>query len=286
MRNVGLVLQGGGMRGVYTAGVLDFYMEQNLYFPYVVAVSAGACNASAYLSRQKGFGKIMHINYIQDRRYVSLRNLLRGKSMIGMDFIFDEIPNHLEPFHFDRFNQAEEIFKVGATDCLSGRSVFFEKKDCREIFTIIRASCSIPFISSIVNYEGLKLLDGGISAPVPIQQSLADGNRLNVVILTGDERSMRKPRFLNFLANQVYRPYKELRQALFNHYTVFNETISEIKQLESLKTAFVLRPGRRILTKSIERNPAVLNALYNQGYSDAKINFSPMMRWLERGLRN
>jgi predicted patatin/cPLA2 family phospholipase len=286
MRNVGLVLQGGGMRGVYTAGALDFYMEQNLYFPYVTAVSAGACNATAYLSRQKGFGKIMQINYIHDRRYVSLRNILRGKSIFGMDFIFDEIPNKLEPFHFDRFNQAEEILKVGATDCLSGRSVFFEKKDCREIFTVLRASCSIPFISSIVNYEGMKLLDGGISAPIPIQQSIEDGNRLNVVILTGDERSMRKPRFLQLLAKQVYGPYKELRKALFNHYAVFNETISEIQQLESLKTAFVLRPGCRIPTKSIERNPAVLTSLYNQGYIDAKINFSPMMRWLERGLRS
>jgi predicted patatin/cPLA2 family phospholipase len=286
MRNVGLVLQGGGMRGVYTAGVLDFYMEQNLYFPYVAAVSAGACNASAYLSRQKGFGKIMHINYIHDRRYVSLRNLLRGKSVFGMDFIFDEIPNKLEPFHYDKFNQAQEIFKIGATDCLSGRCVFFEKKDCHEIFTVIRASCSIPFISTIVNYQGMKLLDGGISAPVPIQQSIADGNRLHVVILTGDDRSMRKPRFLPLLAKQIYGPYKELRQAIFNHYAVFNQTISEIKQLESSKTAFVLRPSRRIPTKSIERNPAVLVSLYDQGYKDAKMSFSPMMRWLERSLRN
>jgi len=109
MEKVGLVLQGGGMRGIYTAGVLDYFMEQNLYVPYVIAVSAGACNGAAYLARQHGLGKIMHTKYIHDPRYFNLANLLSKKPIFGMDFIFDEIPHKLEPFAFDRFQEATYI---------------------------------------------------------------------------------------------------------------------------------------------------------------------------------
>lgn len=282
MNQIGLVLQGGGTRGVYTAGILDYYMEQNIYFPYVAAVSSGACNASAYLSRQQGLAKIMHIKYIDDRRYMSFRNLWQGKSILGLDFIFDELPHTLEPFHFDAFQQAKEIFKVGVTDCLTGRSIFFEKHTCTEIFKVIRASCSVPFITSIFQYQGLKLLDGGITAPIPIQQSISDGNQKNVIIQTSVGEYMLKSRFLPYLAKQIYGSYQALRQAIVQHYKVYNQTIHEIKQLEATKAAFVLRPSYSIRTKGLERSPLVLTSLYEQGYQDAKMNFSALMRWIER----
>ncbi|QGQ98535.1 patatin family protein [Paenibacillus psychroresistens] len=284
MNGVGLVLQGGGMRGVYTAGVLDYYMEQRLYFPYVAAVSAGACNASAYLARQKGLGRNMHINYLHDHRYISYRNLWRGKSILGLDYIFDELPYTLEPFHFEAFQHAKEIFKVGVTNCASGCCMFFDKMTCTEIFKIIRASCSIPFITSIVPYQDLQLLDGGITAPIPIQQSISDGNRMNVIILTNSGEYQRKPRLLPLLTRQFYGRYKELGQAINNHHEVYNQTLDEIKQLEASKAAFVIRPSRTIQTKGMERNPLVLTSLYDQGYQDAEHNFSSMMNWLESGL--
>jgi predicted patatin/cPLA2 family phospholipase len=284
MEKIGLVLQGGGMRGVYTSGALDFFMEKGLYFPYVAAVSAGACNASAYLSRQKGLGKIMHINYLKDPRYISLKNLWYKKSIFGMDFIFDELPKKLQPFHYDIFHQAKEKLVVGTTDCSTGKSLYFEKDSCEQIFTVIRASCSLPFISPIVDYQGFKLLDGGITDPIPIKKSLFDGNEVNVIVLTCDQTYKEKQLKLKWMAKKMYPYYKDLVHAIYNHYKVYNETIEYIKQLEAERKAFVLRPQKRIKVKRIEKNPHKLTILYEQGYADAKESYFNLKNWMPSSL--
>lgn len=284
MEKIGLVLQGGGMRGVYTSGALDYFMEKDLYFPYVAAVSAGACNASAYLSRQKGFGKTMHINYLNDPRYVSLKNLWQTKSVFGMDFIFDELPNRLQPFHFDVFHQAKEKLIVGTTDCSTGKSVYFEKDSCEQIFTIIRASCSLPFIAPIVDYQGQKLLDGGITDPIPVKKAVHDGYKMNVIILTCDQTYKEKQLRLKWLANKMYPYYKELVHAICKHYQVYNETVEYIKQLETEKKAFVIRPQKKIKAKRIEKNPHILTVLYEQGYTDAKEAYTKLKNWMPGAL--
>ncbi|MBM7661995.1 putative patatin/cPLA2 family phospholipase [Bacillus mesophilus] len=172
MDQVGLVLEGGGMRGLYSAGVLDFFMEKELYFPYVIGVSAGACMAASYLSRQKGRNQKVNIDLVKDPRYLSWRNLLRKREMFGMDFLFDEVPNRLVPFDFDTFIEGSEEFLVGTTDCQTGQPIYFNKKDHgRNMLTIIRASSSVPFISSSVSYQDKILLDGGIADPIPIKKS-------------------------------------------------------------------------------------------------------------------
>src|SRR3712207_8881556 len=136
MCNVGLVLEGGGMRGIYTSGVLDFFMENDIYLPYVIGVSAGACNASSYISRQKYRSKNINLKYIKDPRYLGIKNLIFEKSIFGIKFIYDEIPNKLEPFDYEAFNNASEKFIIGTTNCNTGKTVYFEKNKCKDIIKI------------------------------------------------------------------------------------------------------------------------------------------------------
>ncbi|WNF38460.1 patatin family protein [Bacillaceae bacterium IKA-2] len=279
MKNIGLVLQGGGMRGVYTSGVLDFFMEQELYFPYISAVSAGACNASAYLSRQHGLGKIMHINFLRDPRYISIRNLFKHRSLLGMDFIFDEIPKTIHPFDFKRFNDATEHLVVAATDCEKGECCYFDNKISDHIFMAIRASCSLPFISHIVDFDGLKLLDGGITAPIPINKSISDGHDKNVIILTNTNQNVR-PLNLKWLAQKIYSQYGHLVKALIDHHEVYKTALLQIKQLEAINKVFVIRPTRDIPIRTIERNITKLELLYDQGYEDAKNSYTALLGWM------
>lgn len=280
MNSIGLVLEGGGMRGLYTAGVLDFFMEKNLYFPYVIGVSMGACNAASYISRQKGRNKAININYIHDPRYLSYRNLIRKKGLFGMDFIFDYIPNKLDIFDIKTFKSASEKLLIGTTDCSTGKSIYFEKNNCENIFTVMKASSSLPFISPIVNYSGMKLLDGGISDPIPIKKSIKDGNIKNVIILTRNKGYVKKPFKVKLFAKKFYPNYKYLLESLFNRYRIYNETVEYIERLENEGKVFVIRPQKTLEVGRVERNQERLISLYSQGYEEAKKCFNKLQNWI------
>src|SRR5690625_116326 len=154
MVNAGLVLEGGGMRGLYTAGVLEYFLEQNLYFPYNIGVSAGACMAASYLSRQKGRNKKVNLGYIDDKRYISFSNFIKNREVFGMDFIFDEIPNRLVPFDMSTFLKNSEEFVIVTTDCETGEPVYYDKTNHgHDLVLLLRASSSLPFIASSVKYK-------------------------------------------------------------------------------------------------------------------------------------
>ncbi|WP_446897749.1 patatin-like phospholipase family protein [Clostridium sp. LBM24168] len=282
MENIGLVLEGGGMRGLYTAGVLDFFMEKNLYFPYVIGVSMGACNAASYISRQKGRNKRININYIDDPRYLSIKNWISRKGIFGSDFIFNEIPNKLELFNTETFNNSSERFVIGATDCDNGKPVYFEKDKCKDdILDIIKASSSLPFMAPIVKYKGINLLDGGISDPIPVKKSIKDGNNRNVIILTRNKGYVKKPFKLKILAKKVYSSHKGLIDSMMNRYKKYNDTIRYIEKLESEGKAFVIRPSKVMKVKRIEKNKRKLTELYEQGYKEAKKYYDHLNNWLE-----
>ena len=176
MMQAGLVLEGGGMRGLYTAGVLEYFMEKDLYFPYNIGVSAGACMAASYLSRQKGRNKRVNLDFVEDKRYISFSNFIRKREIFGMDFIFDEIPNRLVPFDMDTFRESPEEFVIVTTDCETGEAVYYDKTNHGDdLVKLLRASSSLPFVASSVEYKGRHLLDGGIVDPIPIKKAQADG---------------------------------------------------------------------------------------------------------------
>jgi predicted patatin/cPLA2 family phospholipase len=281
MEKVGLVLEGGGMRGVYTSGILDFFMDKKLYFPYVIGVSMGACNAASYISKQRGRNKVININYVNDRRYISYRSLIRKKGLFGMDFIFEEIPNNLEIFDFNTFSNAKEKFVIGVTDCNSGKPVYFEKNQCNDsVLQVIRASSSLPLLNHIVNYRDFELLDGGISDPIPIKKSIEDGNSKNVIVLTRNKGYVKKPFKLKPLLKIMYPKYAGLINALVDRYKIYNETVEYIEKLEKEEKVFVIRPSEMLQVSRIERDKNKLTYLYEQGYKEAKKSYDKLQKWI------
>ncbi|MFC3884356.1 patatin family protein [Bacillus songklensis] len=279
MKQTGLVLEGGGMRGVYTAGVLEFFMEQDLFFPYIIGVSAGACQAASYLSRQKGRNRQVNIGFIKDPRYISWRNYWKRREFFGMDFVFEEIPTKHVPFDFDTFLNRKERFVIGTTDCLTGEPVYYDDYE-RDVLKVIRASSSLPFLAPIVDYKGRKLLDGGISDPIPVKKAQKDGMSKNVVVLTRNVGYQKKKSNMLWVARRSYRDYSGLVQALENRYRVYNETISYLEEQEQKGTLFIIRPQQPLDVGRMERNPVKLEALYQQGYEEAKMQYGRLTKWL------
>ena len=282
MKNTGLVLEGGGMRGIYTAGVLEVFMEQDLYVPYVIGVSAGACFGASYLSRQRGRNRKVNIDYVTHPKYLSFQNYVKHRQLFGMDFIFDEIPNSLVPFDFDTFKMGSEEFVITATDCQTGLPVYFNKKEYgNDMLTIIRASSSLPFIAPVVEYQGKHLLDGGITDSIPIKKSEEDGNTRNIVVLTREATYFKKKSNIKWLLSKTYRQYPKLIEAVLTRYKMYNDTIEHIEEQEKQGKVFVIRPSRPLKVSRIERNQQKLEELYSIGMEDAKRDFERLEKWLK-----
>ncbi|QGU94841.1 patatin family protein [Clostridium bovifaecis] len=281
MKEIGLVLEGGGMRGIYTAGVLDFFIEKELYFPYVIGVSAGACNAASYISRQKERSKRININYIKNPKYLSFRNLIKEKSAFGIKFVYDEIPNRLEPFDYNTFNNSTQKFIIGTTDCVTGSPVYFEKSDCKDILKVIRASSSLPLLAPIVTIDSGLFLDGGISDSIPVKKAMEDGYEKNIIILTRDREYRKSPIKFKGLIKSRYRKYPNLVNTILNRYRVYNETLDYIDNLQRKGKAFVIRPSVDLKVDRLEKNSEKLEALYKLGYEDTKGDYKRIKEWME-----
>ena len=280
MENVGLVLEGGGMRGLYTCGVLEYFMEKNLYFNYIIGVSAGACNAVSYISRQPGRNEKVIVNYVRNWRYMSFRNLVTSKSYFGMDFIFDEIPNKHVFFDYETFNNSPCRFLIAATDCKTGKPVYLAKEDIGDRFQALRASASLPMISPIVNYKGYELLDGGLSDSIPIKKSISDGNTKNIIVLTRNKDYRKSPGKFNGLLKLKYRDYPFLLETMLNRYKHYNETLDYIEQLEQANQALVIRPTQELKVGRLEKDPQKLIELLRRGYEDTNSAYSKILEFI------
>lgn len=279
MNNVGLVLEGGGMKGLYTAGVLEYFMEKDLYFPYVIGVSAGACMAASYLSRQKGRNKKVNIDLVSNPRYLSFRNLIRYGEIFGMDFLFDDVPNRIVPFDYDTFLNSPEQLIVGTTDCESGEAIYYNKfQHGKDMLKIIRASSSIPLISTSVEYENRFLLDGGIADPIPIKKSKMDGNVRNIVILTKPAIEKKPPSKLASLIK--YPKHPKIGERILERHTIYNESLSIIASEQEMGNVLTFHPSEHLPLRSFERNQDRLFQLYQLGYQDAKKHYHELLTFI------
>lgn len=282
MKDVGLVLEGGGMRGVYTAGILEYFMEQDLYFPYVVGVSAGACMAASYLSRQMGRNRTVNIDYVNHPNYLSFRNFVQHKQLFGMDFIFDEIPNKHVPYDYDTFYQSKEEFVVGTTDCETGEPIYFKKEEYgNDMLKVIRASSSLPFVAPIIEFKGKKLLDGGITDPIPLIKAQQDGNSKNVVILTRNRGYLKKKSNMTWVVKRAFKQYPNLVKAMETRYKRYNDTLAYLDQEERAGRIFVISPTEPLEVGRVEKNPVKLTNLYELGLKDASEQFEKFQKWLK-----
>lgn len=284
MESIGLVLEGGGMRAVYTAGVLEYFMEQKLYFPYTIGVSAGACVATSYLARQAGRNKIVNVDMVTDKRYISWSNYFRSGQMFGMDFIFDEIPNKLVPFDYEALQNCEEEFVAATTDVVTGETIYYRKSDPHfDLLKVLRASSSLPFIAPIVAFDGRQLLDGGISDPIPVKQAQRDGYKRNVVVLTRDIGYRKSANRFGWFVRRKFAKFPEFVKIMLRRHRIYNEQVAYIREQEAKGELFVIRPQRPLEVGRMEKNSAKLDALYWQGYEDAKRLLSKLRAWAGAG---
>lgn len=282
MKKAGLILEGGGTRGVFTAGVLDYFMEQGLYLPYVIGVSAGACNAVNYVSHQPGRMKTCTIDYLEAGSYVGLKYLVRDHSLFNMDLIFDLFPNKIIPFDYDTYFSSGQTCYLTATSCLTGKAVYLkETKDRGRLMAACRASASLPLVSPMVEVDGIPLLDGGLADSVPIRKALYDGVKRNVIILTRQDGYRKQPARRSLrIAKILYSKYPALIRAVKNRAYYYNRTMELIEELEERGHVQVIRPQIPVV-KNTEDRVEVLTDFYQHGYEYAKDTFSQTADFLK-----
>lgn len=281
---IGLVLEGGGMRGAYTAGVLDVFKNKSIDFPYIIAVSAGANNGSDFVADQSERNKKVLVDYVTDDRYMGFKNLIKTGNFFGMDFLFEELPNRIEPFDYESFREAESTFKVGVTECQTGNTVYFENKNFDPHFfmeKVLRASSSLPIVAKPVEINGKLYLDGGITDPIPISKSIEDGNYYNVLVLTRDKDYRKSSSLIKNILSKVFLyKYPQIVKAMKNRHRVYNNTLEKIEELELEKRVFVFRPQKELNIDRFENDQSMLNNIYNRGYEETLDLFEDFQEWL------
>lgn len=282
-KEAALVLEGGGTRGVFTAGVLDYLMEKEVKFPYVIGVSAGACNAIDYVSKQ--IGRTKDCTIIQDRknRYIGTKDALKKGYLFDMDRLFDEYPNRLFPFDFDTYFASDIQCEVVVTNCLTGEAMYLsEKQDKERLLTICRASSSIPLISPVVDVDGIPCVDGGVADSVPLIHSMKLGHQKNVVVLTRNKGYRKKaPGKSRLLYTAALKKYPNLLNALLNRYRNYNRVMELMEKWEEEGHIFVIRPEVEPVSRT-EQNVEKLTEFYDHGYQLMKQRMEEMQAYLEK----
>ncbi len=266
-RKTALVLEGGGMRGVFTSGVLDAFMKHDLTFPYIVAVSAGACNGMSYVSHQPRRARISNIDYLARYKYIGLRHLVTQGCIFDRELLYDKFPNQYLPFDFDTFFSSPMTFEMVTTNCLTGQPMYLsERHDRQRALDIVRASSSLPYVSKIVDVDGIPMLDGGIVDSIPLQHAIDMGHPTNVLVLTRNRgyrdtgKDMKIPRF-------IYRKYPRLRVALSHRLAAYNVQLEYVERMEDEGRVICIRPERPLEVDRIEKDIAKLERLYEEGFA-------------------
>ncbi|WP_026859610.1 patatin-like phospholipase family protein [Jeotgalicoccus psychrophilus] len=270
MNDTGLILEGGGMRGLYTAGVLEYFAQHDIHFPYIIGVSAGACMAASFLSEQQGRNRTVSIDYVNDKRYLSFSNFIRKGELFGMDFIFDEIPNTLVPLDVNKIISGKEEFVIVTTNCETGEPMYFYKEDydAQTLGKLLRASSSIPFFADAVKHDGKYMLDGGIVDPIPIIKAESDGLTKNVVVLTKPRGYYKKESRMSTIIN--YKKYPKVDERMKIRYKHYNERLDYIFEQEKKGNVVVIAPSENPGVGRTTRNTEKLEKLYELGFNDAK----------------
>ena len=283
----GLVLEGGGMRGVFTIGVLDAFMDAGVRFPYAVGVSAGACNGCSYVTGQQGRARYSNVEMMKmyGHQYLGIRTLLKTGDIFNVKLLYDDLPNKLWPFDYETFCTSEMEFEMVATNMLTGKAEYLsnhvpewhgtDDEPLRKVvMDIVLASSSLPYVSHKVVVRGVPMLDGGIVDSIPVARAMSKGYAKNVVVLTrnkGYRKALKHGVLLDSMSSalrySLYRKFPLFRDALMHRGEVYNKQLEMVEQLEREGSIVVIRPEKPIVVDRIERNSDKLQALYEEGLS-------------------
>jgi len=277
----GLVLEGGSVRGIYTAGVLDVFLEQGISFDGVIGVSAGAIHGCSYLSGQHGRSIRYYTNYCTDPRFMSLSSLIKTGDLVGADFCYHEIPEKLDVYDNAAFLRNGVPFYAVCSNVETGAAEYLPMTDMFADIDILRASASMPYVSKIVEIQGKKYLDGGSTDSIPVDAFREMGYERNVVVLTRDISYRKKPE-LRGLAKLMYRKYPAFAKVQADRYLYYNRQVERVLELEKEGSIFVIRPSAPPQIGRMEKDPRKVKSLYDLGRADALSAMENLQKWLQK----
>ena len=264
-----LVLEGGGLRGVFTCGVLDCFMDKGIHFPFTVGVSAGACNGLSFMSGQRGRARASNIDLMDKYHYIGFRYLLTQRCIMDFKLLFEDFPERIIPYDYNAYFSNPDRFVMVATNCLTGKAEYLEERSSSaRVMDIVRASSSLPFASPITYVDGIPMLDGGIADSIPVEYAISQGYEKIVVVLTRN-KGYRKRNSSMPLAKVAYRKYPNLQKALAERNIVYNRTMDLVERLEEEGRIIVIRPSKPVEVGRMEKDTSKLAALYEEGYNEA-----------------
>lgn len=275
----GLVLEGGGVRGIYTAGVLDVFMERGLAFDGVIGVSAGAIHGCSFLSGQKGRSLRYYGKYCSDPRFMGLRSWLTTGDVVGAAFCYHEIPEKLDLYDYAQFDRCGTPFYVTCSNVETGKPEYLRVTDMKKQIDCLRASASLPYFSRIVEIHGKKYLDGGCTDSIPVAAFRKMGYDRNVVVLTRPAGYRKTPE-LRVMPRIVYRKYPAFAAALCERHVMYNNTLEQIREWEREGSVFVIRPSRALEIGRLEKDPEKVRQVYDIGYRDGLVQMQGLLKWL------
>lgn len=268
--HIGLVLEGGGMRGVFTSGVLDYFMDAEIRFAYCVAVSAGACNGLSYMSRQRGRAKATNIDLLEKYRYIGMKYLWTQRSILDRQTLYDDIPNTILPFDYEACFANPMVFEMVTVNCRTGLPCYLtETASPERLITVAKASSSLPFVCPIVEVDGEPMLDGGIIDSIPVERAMLTGHSFNIVVTTRNKgyrdtgRDIKLPRYF-------YSAYPRLRLALSKRHVAYNRQLRLLETLEEQRRVLVIRPKRPLEVERMTEDVKKLTLLYEEGRQCAR----------------
>ena len=269
-KDTALVLEGGGLRGVFTCGVLDFFMDHHIRFSFTVGVSAGACNGLSYMSGQRGRAKASNIDLMEKYNYIGFKYLLTQRCIMDFKLLFEDFPEKIIPYDYEAYFSNPDRFVMVTTNCITGKAEYFEEKRSSErVMDIVRASSSLPFVSPVTYVDGIPMLDGGIVDSIPVEYAMSQGFTKLVVILTRNKGYRKKDRPIR-IAKAFYRKYPKLQKAISRRNVEYNRTMDLIESLEDEGKIMVIRPAKPVEVSRMEKDTTKLTALYQEGYEIAK----------------
>ena len=282
IQDTGLIIEGGGLRGIFAAGVIDYFLDNNIIFKNVIGVSAGACHACSYVSGQRGRSYAVSTDYLDDKRYMSFDNLRKTGDLFGADFIYHTIPEELYPLDNEAFKKSGISFKAAVTNCETGMPEYLDVKDLIEDVDVVRASSSLPMLARMVEINGNLYMDGGIADSVPVEASEYMGFKKNVVILTRPAGYRKGKEKMIKLVQAKYGKYPEMVKALKFRDRIYNETMDHIDEGVENGTIFRIAPVKDLGIGRLERDKNKLKLAYEEGYYVAEAMGDKLREFLGR----
>jgi predicted patatin/cPLA2 family phospholipase len=283
--HVALVLEGGGFRGMYTAGVLDALMQEQMYFDYLIGVSAGAAYSVSYVSRQ--YQRNLAVNkYVNDKRYCSWRNFFKLGTYFDWDFVYHTLPTQIIPFDYDAYHQSSSHLHVVVTNITTGKPEYKElRTNNPDIFRDwLTAASSLPFIAKPKSIDNKLFMDGGLSDSIPVHKALADGNKRAVVVLTRPEGYRKKPMKNDWMLRLGYRKFPKLVECMKERANKYNRTLEQLELLEKEGSIFIIRPTEAIAVSRLENNPHNLKKVYDSSLLQMEAVIPKLRNWLKNSI--